>query len=84
MTDERVQVSLEDALKRIGDGGEIHTFRQWAFGLIGADWPREKLIEAIEKYGVEESGQLATSMHHGLVLMDGQGPLFIETVEEES
>lgn len=80
-TNERVQVSLEDALKRIGDGEQIHTFLQGPMGiLIGADWGREALIDAIKKHGIEESGPAATAAGHGLVILRGDSPLFVETV----
>ena len=76
---ERVKLTFDDAVAMLPDGDNIHTFRSGPFMLIGADWGREPLTEAIRKYGAELSGQMATNMDHGLVLIDDRGPLFIET-----
>ena len=66
----------------LGDGERIHTFRNPAGGLmLGCDWDRADLLEWIAKYGAELSGPSASSMKHGLVLIDDNGPLFIETVQ---
>lgn len=62
---------------------KIHTFRNSGFMLIGADWQRRILHAAMRKYGVELSGEQATAMKHGLVLIDDHGPLFIETREQK-
>lgn len=82
MTDERVKVSLEEALKRIGKGKRIHTFLQGPMDiLIGADWNRKDLIASIKQHGIEESGPAATAAGHGLVILrgDGDSPLFVAT-----
>ena len=78
-TDERVIVTLEDAITRLPDGDRVHTFRQAGCMMIGADWLLNDLLAAMREHGVIESGPAATGMKHGLVLIDERGPLFIET-----
>ncbi len=84
MTDERVKVNFKDAVAMLKPGDRIHTFRQGAMALLGADWDRDDLLDWIEKHGVELAGEIATKMNHGLVGMDHHGPLFIETADAGS
>lgn len=77
-TDERVVVPFEEAVAMLPDGDDIHTFRSSPMCLIGADWRREQIIEAIRDGGVELAGPTATSMGHGLVLCNDR-TLFIAT-----
>lgn len=82
--DDRKKLSLEEATVLLPDGDDIHTFRGGGGMLLGADWRRAKILEAIEKYGVELAGPTATAMKHGLVLFDDRGALFIATREAPS
>lgn len=85
---QRRMVPLDEAIRRIGDGEMIHTFMDAPFGLIGADHERERLIEQMRKYGVENAGEAASAMGHTLVIvrypLDGSRttPLFIEAKAE--
>lgn len=83
MSETRAKVPLEEAIKRLPTGVRVHTFRSNGMALLGADWSRSKLVEAIEKYGVEEAGDGASAMGHTLVLIDDVGPLFIEAHRPE-
>ena len=76
---ERVSVAFDDAVAMLPDGDEIHTFRNTANILIGADWSRKTLIEWLKEHRTELSGPMAAGMGHGLVGFDGAGPLFIAT-----
>jgi hypothetical protein len=77
---ERVFLSYEDAVELLPEGDHIHTFRSNIPGvLVGADWPRDELLEAMKNHRIELSGEMATGMQHGIVIIDKQGPLFIET-----
>ncbi len=76
--DERQLLSFDEAVRMLPDGDRIHTFRNAGFTLIGADWPRDKLLVAIKQYGAELSGPMSSQMGHGMVLFDDKGPLFIE------
>lgn len=86
-------VPVDEAVKRLAvvedydDGGGprpcVHTFVSGSFGLMGAHWGVEEARKAFETYGVEESGDQARAMNHGLVCIedrDGrQVPVFFET-----
>lgn len=77
--DDRRVVPIEEAIERIGDGEHVHTFRSGPSMIIGADWDRASLIEAMRKNGVEEAGAGASAMGHTLVIVNcGGSPLFIE------
>lgn len=85
MADEREAVTYETAVSMIGDGERVHCIRNSAPGLmLGADWDREDVLAAIKEHGAELAGPLATSMGHGLLLIDKRGPLFIETLRPET
>jgi len=79
MDEERVVLTIEQAENLIADGEYVHTFRQGGFMLIGADWKREDILEALKIYPPELSGVSATSIGHGLVFIDKAGPVFVET-----
>lgn len=88
-TSERVTLTVEEAVARLdvtpdydnGSGPQdcVHTFRNSSFMLIGAHWTVPDLRALMERYGVEEAGAQATAAHHGLVVIDDHGPLFIAT-----
>lgn len=83
MNDEREFVSLETAISMLHDrDGRVHTFRDSAIGLIGADWTREQVIDAMRgSPHIEITGPNAQKMGHGLAITDETGQLFIETHE---
>lgn len=79
--DERVRLTFDEALAMLPADEEIHTFRQAGFALIGADWDRDEILKLIREKGCELSGEIASRMGHGIVLFDGDGTLFVETLE---
>ena len=78
MSTDRVTLPVEDAILLLPDSETIHTFRNAGMILVGCDWDRSKIVEAMERYGVELAGETAASMNHGLCLNDGSW-LFIQT-----
>lgn len=83
--EERVFLTEEQAIAMLDDDdGWIHTFRSAGMTLLGADIKRSEIIKKIKKYQPELSGEMATNMHHGMVLIDEHGPLFIRTKEDDS
>ena len=87
MSDERETVSLEVAvgMLRLLPGNRVHTFRQAGPYLIGADWERDVLIEAMRAASaIDITGPSAQSLGHGLCIEHGGGPLFIETQEDHA
>lgn len=84
MSEERVFLSLEEVEAMLPEGDTIHTFRNPAGVLIGADWHREDLIKHIKEYKPELSGGMAEGMNHGIVIIDNLGALFIATKKQEN
>ncbi len=77
----RVKLTVEEAVKRLPDGENIHTIRPSPIGPVGCNWPRAKIIEAFKKYGVEETGTIAQGWGHGLAFKDHSSWVFVETRE---
>lgn len=77
--DEQESLNIEDSTAMLPDGEYIHTFRNPAGILIGADWSRIEILEKFTECGVRRSGGMATRMKHGLVFIDNGKPVFVET-----
>lgn len=83
---DRKKLTVEEAVALLPAGDTIHTFRNPGVGmLVGADFPRDEIIERMKKFGVCLSGPAATRMRHGLFIEEPRG-LFVETkgVEHET
>lgn len=76
-------LTYDEAVALLPEGEEIHTYRASSF-LIGANWPRQKVLDAIRQYGAEVAGPMARAMGHGICVRDDVGPLFIEWTREAS
>ena len=82
-------ITNEQAISILPEGEDVHTFINPGFGLVGADWSREKLIDKIQKSDILElTGEMARKMGHGLVIYNTTAKvqddlLFIETDEEK-
>jgi hypothetical protein len=74
-------ITKEQAIALLPNGENIHTFRQAGPTLIGADWEREDIIAAMDKYRFELTGPAASSMGHGMAFEDEYGLVFVETKE---
>lgn len=81
MSDDRVVLSKEQAISMLSDDETIHTYRNAGFMLVGCDWDRAELLEAIEKNECELGGPMCQQMRHGLVIHIGDSPLFVECRE---
>ena len=74
-------LTADEAIAMLPEGAWVHTFSN-PFGgmMIGADWSREHVIEAIRAGTAELSGATATRMNHGIALRTSAGRrLFVET-----
>lgn len=73
-------LSADEAIAMLPDGPMVHTFRGSAFMALGADWPRQAVMDAIRTTDrCERAGPMATAIGHGLVIAEGGRPLFIAT-----
>jgi hypothetical protein len=81
MNDNKVMLTYQQACDLLPSGERIHTFRQAGPCLIGADWDRTELLDLMRvfEHTLEQTGEQAQSMKHGLALRDRSGVLFIET-----
>lgn len=80
IVDERVYLSTAEAIERLADGERISVSREARAGvIISAMWDRAEVIEYIEAYGAEESGEKAAKFGYGLCVMDDIGAAFIQT-----
>ncbi len=78
MSDERIVLSKDQALSMLGDGDDIHTFRTPGMGImLGSDWKRQSILDAIEDNECELGGPMCQRMNHGLIIHI-DGPLFVE------
>jgi hypothetical protein len=82
--EKRFKITLKEAINLLPKEKEIHTFRQNRYALIGCDWNRENLIEALteHKNDIVLAGENAAKMNHGMAIFDPE-PLFIETNESK-
>jgi len=79
MDNDRCIITNEQALDILADGEQVHTFRGGNGFMLGGNWDREDLIEAIrESERVEIGGAACQSLGHGLVVWTGDTPLFVE------
>lgn len=73
-------VALAEAVALLPEGALIHTFRGGGYALLGADWPRDAILEALRAARViRTAGELAQRLKHGLAIPEGGSWLFIET-----
>lgn len=80
---EKKVITLEDALKCIPEGENVHTFRSGGMMMMGCDWQHESIVDALTKAPeIQVSGEFASGMGHGIAI-NHNGWLFIETVKTD-
>ena len=83
MSNDKITIPLERALKVMPDTEYVHTFRSGGLTLLGADWERSKLIEAMGRADeIEIGGDACKSINHGLVFFDDAGAVFVEGAKD--
>ena len=75
----RTRLTFDEAVAMLPEGEKVHTFRQRALMLLGADWSRRAILAHIRRHGAELAGPMATGMGHGLLVHDDDGMLFVAT-----
>ena len=82
MIERKVILKPDEAIAMLSDAEYIHTFRQSMDGaLIGADWARQDIMDALKKYTAELTGEHAQALKHGIAFCDNHGWVFVETKE---
>lgn len=85
----RKELTKEEAIGLLPDGELVHVFINGGFGLVGADWNREDIIEKINTADrTELAGPMARGTGHGLVIFPPNAKcqsdlLFVETDMEK-
>lgn len=85
----RRYITYEEAVSVLAEGDAIHTFYNTGFGLVGADWSREDILDKLRRSEVIElTGETARSMGHGICAYNKNTKwqseiLFVETNEEK-
>jgi hypothetical protein len=83
MSEEAINLTADEAIAVIAPGEHVHTFRNPNGMLIGADWDRADLEEAVRKASVRTlTGGGARHMKHGLAIEVDDRWLFVETSED--
>ena len=85
----KIYLTKEQATEILPNSSDVHVFYNVTFGLVGADWDRDEVIDKINNSDVLElTGNAARSMSHGLCAYDNDIKyqsqiMFIETDEEK-
>lgn len=83
-------LNYDEAVSLLPNGDDIHTFYNASFGLMGADWSREEILNKLKETDIviELTGKQAKSMKHGMCAYSKNAKyqseiLFIETDERK-
>lgn len=79
--EEKELLPLEEAIKMLPEGDEIHTYRNLPGVVFGTSFSRKFILNKLKDHSdtIEISGRVARLMGHGIAIQDELGPLFIET-----
>lgn len=62
-------LTLDDAIAALPEGDDIHTFMNPGGMLIGADWSRAQIVEALKASPeIRITGPMAQGMKHGIAI----------------
>jgi hypothetical protein len=80
----RQKLTADEAISMLPEGDEVHTVVNSVPGvMLGCDWQRDNVIEAIRNHECELAGDMARRMNHGLVVWTREErPLFVATRED--
>lgn len=82
-TEEKILLTEDAAIAMLPDGDSVHTFRSTGMALIGCDWDRQDILDAIKHWPCEVGGPMCRQMRHGLVIHDGKpSPLFVSVRDD--
>lgn len=83
----KAYISPEQAISVLPDGDSVHTFYNPGFGLVGADWSKEEIVDKLRNSDrIELTGPMVRNMGHGICAYSKDAKyqsdiLFIETDE---
>ena len=82
-------ITYEQAIELLPEEEHIHTFYNMSFGLCGADWSRQDILDKLKSSEIIElTGEVARGMGHGMCAYNKDTEyrsdiLFIQTDEEK-
>lgn len=80
--DKKEFLLFEAAVARLPNTETVHTFRQGGVAILGADWSKKEIIDALRTAKIiEVTGENAQELGHGMAIKDDHGWLFIETAD---
>jgi hypothetical protein len=86
----KAYLTPEEAISLLPNDECVHTFYNAEFGLVGADWSKQEIIEKLNAPGmvIELTGEMARGMKHGMCVYSESAKylnevLFVETDEEK-
>ena len=63
----RTYITIEQAISVLPDGDAVHTLYNPGFGLVGADWSKEDIMDKLRRSDIIElTGPAARGMGHGM------------------
>lgn len=69
MGNKQIHLTKEEVLSCLKNNDYVHTFINAGFGLIGADWSIENLIEKLDNAeDIQIGGESCRAMQHGIVI----------------
>ena len=80
---ERRSIPTQEAISLLADEEFIHVFISLPNVLLGADWKREEVVWAIYEHRCEVGGSMCRRIGHGLVILKGNDPLFVEVDDDK-
>ena len=67
--EKQIHLTVEEVISVLKNQENVHTFINAGFGLIGADWSKEELIEKLEiAEDIQVGGEQCRAMSHGIVI----------------
>lgn len=80
ISDEKDTIPFEQAKKMLPKRKNIHIFRQFTVNRIfGMEVERDELLESLKRYIIQYSGETAMKMGHGIMYIDEDGAIFVQT-----
>lgn len=83
-------LKYDEAVSLLPNSENIHTFMNASFGLIGADWSKEDILDKLKQADnvIELTGESARGMGHGMCVYSKNAKyqseiLFIQTDEDK-
>lgn len=85
MKEDREPLTTEQAISMLPNTSKIQTAREISPGIvIGAEWDKSEIIEAIQKFGARKAEGIAARHNFGIEIVDREEdePLYVHTLRD--